>query len=173
MAVLAGAFGREVDAPVQRAYYQVLSPRLTTEEFERAVTLTMAEEKFWPSPAVILAKVKPDATTQGLAALEHVNRITAKHGGFRFLPHEVFLAEFDAPTRAGISAVGGLHQIANTSDERMPTLRKKFAAAYAEALNPQPKIQAQKDEPKVKQLVAQTARVLSISGRDAAAGERP
>lgn len=169
IAVLAGAFGREVDAPVQRAYYLVLSPQMTNDEFERAVQLTLTSETFWPSPATILAKVKADETSKGLLALEHVNRITEAHGGFRYLPHATFHAEFDAPTRAAISVVGGLQQIANTPENQRAGLQKRFAAAYLAALHPLPRIEAPPLDPLVKNLVRSTVKSLP-SGRDRAAG---
>jgi hypothetical protein len=168
IAVLAGAFGREVDAPVQRAYYAVLSREMTTEEFEQAVTLTLSSETFWPSPAVLLGKVKADETSRGLLALEHVNRITDAHGGFRYLPYAVYQAEFDAPTKAAISACGGLSAIATTNENALNALRKKFAAAYATAQKP-PQLSAPPTDPRVRQLVRETTKALT-SGRDRAAG---
>lgn len=169
IAVLAGAFGREIDAPVQRAYYTVLSRELTTEEFERAVTLALTSETFWPSPAVLLSKVKADDTSRGLSALEHVNRITEAHGGFRYLPHATFQAEFDAPTKAAIAACGGLAAIANTTESGQNALKKKFAAAYTASTKPQKQLPAPQTDPRVKQLVRDTAGALT-SGRDRAAG---
>lgn len=132
MAVLSGAFGREIDGPVQRMYYGILSPQMTTAEFEQAIKDTMASETFWPSPAVILSKVPRLREDHSALALEHVTRVTSAHGGYRFLPHDTYHAEFDAPTRAAISAVGGLAVICGTSEERYPTLAKKFSAAYRE-----------------------------------------
>lgn len=172
MAVLAGAFGREVDAPIQSAYYRVLSPQLNDAEFERAVSRTIETETYWPSPAVLLGKVKQDTTAQALASLEHVTRVTGQHGGYRFLAAETYHQEFDAPTKAAISAVGGLAAIGNTSEERWPSLQKRFAAAYADSINPKLPAPAEQDG-KVKQLVGTTARQLTLSGRDRSAGERP
>lgn len=167
LAVLAGAFSREVDAPVQRAYYTVLSRELTTEEFERAVTITLETETFWPSPAVILSKVKADKEGAAALALEHVNRVTNAHGGFRYLTADVFHREFDAPMRAAISACGGLAKMAD-ADER--TVRRRFAKAYQASL--QPRIAAPQTDARVKQLVGSVANALT-SGRDRAAGRDP
>lgn len=172
IAVLAGAFGREIDAPVQRAYFAVLNSALSTEEYERAVQLALTSETFWPSPAVLLSKVKADDATRGLLAFEHVGRVTSAHGGYRFLPNAVYQAEFDAPTRAAISAVGGLLEIANTRDDHYQALKRRFAAAYAEALKPKQLAPPPPTDPRVKQLVGATARLLS-SGRDRAAGRDP
>lgn len=169
LALLAGAFSRELDAPLQRVYYVVLSPALTTEEFETAVTMTLATDTFWPSPAVLLGKVKADANSRAALAFEHVNRVTGDNGGFRYLTAETFHREFDAPTKAAISAVGGLAAIANTTEERWPSMQKKFAAAYQSSM--QPRLAAPQMDPKVKQLVASTAE--AMSGRDRSVGRDP
>jgi len=168
LAVLAGAFGREVDAPVQRAYYAVLSPQMTTEDFEKAVSLTLASETYWPSPAVILSKVKADAESRGLMAFEHVIRVMGANGGHRFLSHDTYMREFDEATRMAISAVGGLAKIGDTTEERWPALQRKFIAAHAEASNPTKRIAPAPIDPRVNALVNRV-----LSGRDRAAGAEP
>lgn len=166
MAVLAGSFGREVDAGVQRAYYMVLSPKLTTEEWERAVAGAISSETFWPSPAVLLSKVQADDSTRALMAFEHVTRVLGANGGYRYLTAETYHREFDAPTQAAITAVGGLSAITNTPEERWLSLQKKFAAAFVAST--QPKLTPPVQDTKVRQLVRETASILS--GRDRAAG---
>lgn len=132
IALLAGAYGREIDGPVQRMYYGILSPKLTTDEFQQAIKDTMATETFWPSPAVILSKVPRLREDRPALALEHVNRVLSSHGGHRFLPHSTFQREFDAPTKAAIAAVGGLSAITSCTEERYGSLAKKFTAAFRE-----------------------------------------
>src|SRR4051812_30169009 len=169
LGILANNFRHTVDAALSRVWYRTLSDRLTTTQFEQAVARSIAEDTFWPSAASLIAKVADTPEVAGLAALEHVGRVTSRHGGFRSLPHAVFTSEFDLPTRAAIAAVGGLHSIANTADERWAGLQKRFAAAYAKALSPQPQLAAAPVDGRVKSLVGSVARSLT-SGRDRAAG---
>ena len=175
LGLLAGAFNRTVDPPISRVYYSVLSSRLTTEQFEAAVQRVLAEETFWPSPAVLLRKADlPMPQYAAIEALNHVTRVLSETGGYRFLPHERFHAEFDAPTKAAISAVGGLADLCDTPVERWAGLTKRFTDAYLRAL--QPTLPHPAVEPRVSHLVRQTARSLptiGLSGRDRAAGERP
>lgn len=174
MGLLANNFNKTVDAALSRVWYNVLSAHLTTEQFERAVSLSIEQDSFWPTAASLMAKVAvPNPETRGIAALEHVNRIMGQHGGPRFLPHTVYVEAFDAPTKAAISAVGGLAEIANVSIERHASLAKRFAAAYAKSLDGTTSLPSAPADPQVKQLVAATARVLTLSGRDRAAGETP
>jgi hypothetical protein len=168
LAILAGAFGREVDAPVQRAYYAVLSPQMTTEDFEKAVSLTLASESYWPSPAVILSKVKADAESRGLVAFERVNRVMGANGGHRFLSHDTYIREFDEATRMAISAVGGLAKIGDTTEDRWPALQRRFVAAHTEASSPTKRLPAAPIDPRVDALVNRV-----LSGRDRAAGAEP
>lgn len=132
MGLLSGAYGREIDSAVQRMYYGILSPKLDTAEWEQAIKDTMATETFWPSPAVILSKVPRLAEDRPAMALSHVGKVLSQHGGHRFLSYDTYHAEFDPPTKAAISAVGGLSAITNCTEERWGSLAKKFAVAYRE-----------------------------------------
>jgi len=171
MAALGGAFGREVEAPVQRMYYAVLNPRLTTEQFQEAVSRVVATQTFWPSPAVLLNAVKADDESRALLAFEHVNRITGQSGGYRFLTAETYHREFDAPTRQAISAVGGLVTIANTSEDRWSGLQRRFSEAYQTALRPALAVPADGPDPRARRLIAETADKLEkLGGRDRALG---
>jgi hypothetical protein len=143
-------------------YYGILSSQMTTEEFARAIEITLVTETFWPSPATLLGKVRADQMSRAIAAFEHVNRVTASVGGFKNLPHARFVAEFDAPTRAALSEVGGLQAIANTSEERWPALQKRFAAAYASASGQPKALPATGTDGRVTALVKGTARNLSL-----------
>lgn len=172
MGLLAGNFSRTVDAAVSRAWYSILNERMTDEQFRAAIAHSIAEDTYWPTAASLMAKVAPPSLeSQGHDALEHVNRVLGASGGYRYLSHDTYHAEFDAPTRAAISAVGGLAEICNVPIERYGTLAKKFAAAYAKSLSPTPVLPAAGIDPRVKQLVRDTTHALS--GRDRSAGERP
>lgn len=159
MGLLCGAFGRNLDAAVSRAYYGVLSPKLTTAEFEAAIQQCLEHGTYWPSPATVLGAVRQDAESKAVAALEHVTRVVREAGGFRFLPYATYHREFDAPTKAALSAIGGLPALGNANEERHLTLTRKFAEAYATALAPTT-LPAHPTEP-----------LRLVSGRDRAAGE--
>jgi hypothetical protein len=131
MATLAGCYGRELDQVTLRAYHQVLSARLTTEEFERAVQATIGTETFWPSPAVLVAKVK--AQTPAAAAFARLVDQLRQHGGYRFFPHSAY-QELDEPTKAGIRAAGGLAAIDQRTDRTAASVEREFAKAYTAKL---------------------------------------
>lgn len=170
MGLLAGAFSRTADEPVMKAYYTILTAQLSTAEFEEAVTRTLATETFWPSPAVLLGKIKAGDDNKAALAFEHVNRVTGGAGGFRFLSYAAYQDAFDAPTRIAIAAVGGLSEIANTPLERWPGLQRRFAAAYLASLRPA--LTAPTIDGRVRQLVGSVASTMgTLSGRDRAAGE--
>lgn len=130
MGVLAGCFGRVVDAAVVRAYYDALSPQLTTEEFERAVRVAIASETYWPAPATLIAQVR-DRSAAARALADLVDDLRA-HGGYRFYPHERFAA-LPLAVREGVRAIGGLREITMCKADRFPALERKFAEAFARA----------------------------------------
>lgn len=172
MGLLAGTYRYEADTPVLQAYYAALSAHLSTDEFRVAVRAVVATERFWPSPAVILEKAGRDAETVAQAAFSHMHATLNNHGGYRFLPHEKF-QEFDAGTKAGIKAIGGLRELTECTEQRWPGLVKRFVKAYQEALNPRPAITSGgKPDPRVASLVTHTSRKLAlVSGRDRAIKE--
>lgn len=139
MAMLAGSFGREVDAAVVLAYYRVLSPRMTTQEFEAAVKLVIEQESFWPPPAKLLEAAR--AQSPALTALGDVMRWLRSHGGHLHAPHAEFAA-LPSEVKAGVKAAGGLRALWEARAEEMPRLEKRFGKAFdqahAESLGPAP-----------------------------------
>jgi hypothetical protein len=159
MGQLGGAFGREIDGPVSKMYYGILSPKLSTEQWVEAVTKTMTAERFWPSPAVILSYAVGDPEMIAGRALAHVRGVIARHGGVPYLPASA--VEFDAPTWAGIKEIGGLAHCSTEKNER------RFVRAYLAALTPQPVLSAsaERPQPETRRLVASVTRSI---GRDRA-----
>ena len=127
MSVLASAFGRTVDTAAINSYYRVLSPRLTTKRFERALQRVLEEESFWPSPAVILqhATSGDDAAT----ALMRVSQELSAQHGYRFASGDWF-RNLEEPVKAGISAIGGLRVITMATTREWPSLERRFVKAY-------------------------------------------
>jgi hypothetical protein len=163
LGVLANNFNKTVDAALSRVWYGVLSRSLTTEQFERAVALSIEQDTFWPTAASLIAKVAPTSPeSDGQAALEHVNRVLSECGGHRFLSFDRYQEAFDAPTKAAILAVGGLPEITGCSVERYGALVKKFSAAYAKALSAPVALPATGTDNRVTELVGQTVRSLSL-----------
>lgn len=133
MGQLGGAYGREIDAPVSRMYYAILSARLTTEQFIAAIAKTLAAETFWPAPAKILEHAGVGNEDEAELAFKAMSATVRDHGGYLRLPHEVF-AQFDPAVRAAIKAVGGLREIAERSGpDKRPALLKRFVRAYNES----------------------------------------
>lgn len=156
MGQLGGAFGREIDGPVSKMYYATLSPHLTNEEWIEAVTRTVTEETFWPSPAVVLSKIKETEQESAVRAFAHVKRTLALYGGFRFIPVDV-AKSFDSATWAAIKELGGLSQVMEENE-------KKFTRAYLNFLKPRaPRIKPSEDS-RVKQLTSG----IGSGGRDKA-----
>lgn len=135
MGQLGGAFGREIDGPVSRTYYGILSAQLDTEQFTKAVLLTIASERFWPSPAVILEKAGRDGESMAQQAFRAVHDALNTHSGYRYLPAEISQS-WDAATWAGIKAIGGLREICECTERKWDGMVKRFCEAYRETLNP-------------------------------------
>ena len=129
VALLSGNAGRETDAALTQAWYRILSPRLTTEEFQRAVDTIIATKGgfSWPSAADILHVIyPPDAAKKALADV--TDRVRA-FGGHLYFPHAEFQKLTEAQ-KAGVRAAGGLAKLWTADIEDMPRLEKRFAEGY-------------------------------------------
>lgn len=129
MALLSGNAGRELDGALSEAYRKILSPRLTTEEFERAVEILMTTKaKFaWPSAADILHAIHPP--DEAKKALADVSDRVRAFGGHLYFPHAEF-QKFTEAQKAGIRAAGGLAKLWTADIEDMPRLEKRFQEGY-------------------------------------------
>lgn len=156
MGILAGNFGREVDGAVSRAWYTLLSPKMTTREFERAVQLVLESETYWPSAALLLAKIRIPADDQAEQALRELNSTLGQFGGFQHTPYAALEPHLDGPTKAALNAIGGLGELAATTEEKYPRLVKKWVAAYNRAKPDAatPKLPQPKTDPAVMELIA-------------------
>lgn len=166
MGQLGGAFGREIDGPVSKMYYNILSKQMSTSGFLLAVEAALATETFWPSPAVLLSKVMPVPERAAQHAFDMVNDALRAHGGYRFLPSEVSKA-WPPETWAGIKAVGGLMEISNCTSDRWDSLQKRFRKAFVEAIAPAPQLPTgEKPDARAKALVRETGRALALPPGD-------
>lgn len=163
MGLLGGAFSRDIDAAVSRAYYAVLSPKMTTEQFQRAVELTLEQETYWPAPAVLLGKVKASADEVAVQALRDLNATLGRFGGYQHTPYDALKDHLDGPTKAALKAIGGLSELAATTEEKYPRLVKRWTEAYnrAKAEIAFPKLPQPKTDPAVAQMTATVAKELS------------
>jgi len=59
MGALSDRFGRKLQPETQAAYYVMLTPLLSTEEFERAAQQIFRDEKFWPEPKMFIELANP------------------------------------------------------------------------------------------------------------------
>lgn len=166
MGQLGGAFGREIDQPVIRMYYAILSPRMDSPTFATAIEATLARETFWPPPAKILEHAGLDAEDHADAAFRQMSEIVRDNGGFLHFPHELYL-QFDAPTRAAIKAVGGLREIAERSGpDKRPALLKRFVRAYNEAQQERAALPSSGPQKHTLQLVRRVARDMALPPGD-------
>jgi hypothetical protein len=127
MVQLGGVFAREVDKPTMATYYQILSPRMTTDEFRAAVDRVLVEEAFWPSPAVIMRAATNDG--DALSALSTLMSELDRQHGYRFVSHEWFVS-LPAAVRFAVKTVGGLRVLSMCTTDEWPRLERRFVAAY-------------------------------------------
>lgn len=157
MGMLAGNFGREIDAPISRGYYAILSPKLTTDEFNAVVLRAMREETFWP-PAARLLELAGRAQDEADAALDALRQALRVSGGPRYLPAQAW-AELPDATKRAVVACGGLWRINGMDGEHEARIRRKFVEAYHAPVVKQ--LDAPHPDSRIERLISETAESLT------------
>lgn len=142
MSLLADTYGKLVEAPLAAFYKQTLDPLMTTEEFVAAVHAVAATERFWPTPAVLVDKVRPGcpkpADAAKLEGAEIFDRIRSECGHYTPLGVRVDVVTvetvFGTPAVMALRAIGGPVRYRYLTETNEAFVRKDFADAYATAL---------------------------------------
>lgn len=127
MTILASRFPGASNMPneVIARYYEYLSPRMSTEEFQAAARQIFALDTFWPAPVRFLEVVKGNpkamADDAWAAMLAH-----ARKGSY---PE---LATLPPATRAALKAAP-LREIMYASEYELNRLKREFVDAYQRA----------------------------------------
>ena len=124
LAMLAERFGRTVSEPVMLRYYDTLSQRLTTSEFQAASRIIFDRDKFWPEPLRFVDAVKGNATEEAAAAWNALQ--AAATMGDHAAVHGATLAALRA---TGVT----FRDVETASDARLASIRKSFVSAFERA----------------------------------------
>ncbi len=137
MALLGGAFGREVDGPVSRIYFEILSPEFDDAQWMTAVRQVIATEHFWPPVSAlrdaVLGNPKQLADKALTALLEQVEEYYLPNTGTQLRLSPDAAACLTGPVRAALRAVGGVGRL-NVGAENWPATAQRFREAYAQSL---------------------------------------
>lgn len=132
MGVLAERCGRNLPAPVQSGYYQILSSELTTEEYEVAVQLAFRHARFWPSPQELIDYARPprDLGLEAAAMFERARDVEEISPlGMCFWRRDK-IAPLGEAALAGFDAIGGQERFRTMTSDGVSWVRREFVAAY-------------------------------------------
>jgi hypothetical protein len=117
--------------PTIAEYYKLLSPRMTTPEFEVMAAKLFAETTYFPRPADFLPPQAPNLA--GAAVYEKLRELAEKSPRGSYWRRETIEARLNYPAAVAFSAVGGNDRFRSTEAADEHWLRRDFIAAYAEA----------------------------------------
>lgn len=122
MAVLAELFNRPALSEVLIGrYFEFLSTRLTTEEFEAAARRIFEEERFWPAPVTFVLAVKGDPKAEGEAAWNALVAAASRGDAGAVTPAML----------AGLRRIGVTFRDVETASEyRLGEIGKRFRADF-------------------------------------------
>lgn len=132
MSILADRFNRPLHEATIRAYRDVLSRDLTTEEFVAAVDLAFRDCTFWPSPREIIEFVKPvpDLNLEAARAFDEVLGLGFPHPAGTCWSRETIETTVGEYAAKAFSAIGAQGRLRNISADDMPWARREFVTAY-------------------------------------------
>lgn len=124
MAVLAELFNRpQLSDPLVARYYEYLSARMTTTEFEAAAKRIFEEERYWPAPITFLHAVKGDPARKAREEWDALLEKAARNE----------LSELSEAGKKALKALGGWSTVAYADQGRLPSLRRAFLESYGDA----------------------------------------
>ena len=137
MEILGAAFNREITAELSEAFARVLSPRLDTTGWERAVTRVLEAESFFPAPAVLLRYGRAEGAAEARAAEVYERILASFEAGCALGPREVRERFGEAALDAFVAA-GGSRAFAWCEPKDAPFRFKRFLDAWMEVVEQAP-----------------------------------
>jgi hypothetical protein len=120
--LLCERFNRAMSPAMLLAYYNSLSPRMSTDEFKRAAQHVFDNREFFPKPADFIEALKPDVHANALTQWEQVQLLMS---GER--------ANLDPEAKRVVAMLGGEGHLRNSLVENIPFVRKEFLKLYGDA----------------------------------------
>jgi hypothetical protein len=131
MEKLGTAFNRALTDEVMTTFGQILSPRLSTEQWVQAVTRALQSESYFPPPAVLLRYGADDRGLTAAAGSAYTLIVECYERGER-LGYRDVEQRFGHAAAEGYIAAGGDRRFAWCEPEDEPFRLKDFRAAYVE-----------------------------------------
>lgn len=132
MLKLGAVFGRKIEKDVLDAFGEVLSGKLTTDQWELAVKLSIERERFFPSPSVLLKYGESRSPEKTESARVYEQIVTSYEKGNHLTPRGVSDL-MGVLARDAFVAAGGVRAFEWCEPENEPFRRKAFVEAWVEA----------------------------------------
>lgn len=117
--------------PTIAEYYKLLSPRMSTEEFEVVARKLFSEATYFPKPAEFLPPQAPNL--EAAAVYDKLRALAERATLGSYWRREVIEQKIGYPAAVAFSAVGGNDRFRTTEAADEHWLRRDFVAAYTEA----------------------------------------
>jgi hypothetical protein len=128
---LAATFNRALTTEVVAVFAEILTPRLSTEQWAHAVQRAMESESFFPPPAVLLRYGTGDRGLKAAAADAYDCIVSAYEDGHQ-LGYREIRDKYGLAAAEGFIAAGGERRFAWCEPSDQPFRFKDFKAAFVE-----------------------------------------
>lgn len=129
-AVLCERFGKHFSAPVTSRYYQFLSARMDTEQFQAACVAVFVSNEFFPTPEDLARNVLGSSESDALGQWELCQRIME---GERHI-----LDRMNPAGQRVVSLLGGVGRLGQTDVDKVAFLRRDFLQFYEDTIDADP-----------------------------------
>jgi hypothetical protein len=123
-AMICERFGRSPSGPLSMAYYQSLSARLSTEQFQAAARRVFEQNEFFPKPADFFEP--RDVKAESLEQWELISDVMR---GFTPIASPALTEE----SRRVVRLLGGESKLRNTQLDEVQFVRRDFLQLYGDA----------------------------------------
>jgi len=173
MRALGDAFNRPITPAVLDVFGRVLSRRLDTKQWERAVTRALEAESFFPPPAVLLRYGIADGAPQARAGEVYAAILSRFEAGECVGPRDVRERFGEAAFDAFVAA-GGSRAFSWCEPKDEPFRLKRFVEAWTETVEQSPEraLPAGAEAPKLEAFTpSEASSFLRLIGNDHGGGE--
>lgn len=176
MGGFADRIGRALAPETAAMYFDVLSERLTTDEFLAGARIVFRAHAFntWPAPQQFIDAANPQAAPR-LSGAEVFEQVLALTNDPRIPDARARVLALGPVVERAFRAAGGLREFANVLEADVKWLRKNFIEAYEHAASHDDRTQDATIalgavDPAVQRLVADvsSAKTFPLSGRERA-----
>lgn len=121
--LLSNHYDRKLMPEVVGIWKKYLDAKLTTEQFQEAIKITLLESRFFPTAKELVEVVLGNADTNSLKDWDLCVQAAARSD-------RTLLDDLSSQGRSALYLIGGLHKIGMATEEQLTWIKKEFVGIW-------------------------------------------